>query len=299
MGGAVPRMALEQVANRSQDERQDDARRARRARARARSTPRRRAGRRAGRAPRVEQQRVDGRPAPGAAPSACRRSPAPSTSTASRARLGQAERRGGDAHPRRVALLGRERGERRAGRRPVAPSAARARSQPRTSPGARAHARARPAAARRRGTRPAPPRAGPARAAGRPARAGGSGSVSSSATGERTTRSSQRSASSKRPSHASAPVAAATAGARMRWVPPPVRLGDRDRLLAQPQPDGQRAPGRRPARGARGSRSRGTAVRCGARARAPARGGGARRRAAATTARRCRGSSAPRPDGRC
>ena len=82
---------------------------------------------------------------------------------------------------------------------------------------------------------------------------------------------------------------------------PSVRLGDRHRLLAQPQSGGDRraAEDGRERRGGRGSRSPGTAVRCGGRAPAPPRGGGGRHPCAATTARRCRSSSAPRHDGRC
>ena len=112
--------------------------------------------------------------------------------------------------------------------------------------------------------------------------------------------SSHRSASSKRPSHASAAARRRDRGREDAMCSPSVGLGDRHRLLAQPQPDGPASlPGRRPARGGRGSRPPGRAGRCGVRARAPPRGRGGRRPAAATTARRCRGSSGPRRDGRC
>ena len=261
----------------------------------------------------VEQQRVDGRPARVEQPAESRRPPAPArrrSPAPARPRHPAGGLPPARATPRRCASLRRSRSSAprsasaaRAAARVAHQSLRRARSS-RARPlgsacSSREHGCSALGGAELRQRLLEPTLSKPherARSSGAPAL---SRSSSAGACG-RSTRSSQRSASSKRPSHASAAAPRCDGRSDDAMGPPSVCLGDRHRFLAEPQSRRGSASRsrRRPARGGRGTRSPDTAVRCGGRAPAPLRGRGGRRPCAATTARRCRSSSAPRRDGR-
>ena len=255
---------------------------ARRDRARARSTPPRRPGPRAGRA-RQRRRAGHGRsPSAGGAPSACRRGAAPAPSTASSgtpsASRSAASARRGPAASRSSVLIGGERGARR---RPVALQRLHQDDQARTRrsrAGAPARATACIRSAARNSASASSSRPCPSRKKARAIKEDGLRSRAPPPAA----RTLDRGRATARPRR----VDRATP-ARPRPLRPRARgcdrlpnrgLGDRHRLLAQPQPDVRSSSARTATtRGGRGSRPPGRAGRCGARAQAPPPGRGGRR----------------------
>ena len=276
-------MALQQLADRREHERQDDPlglgelERAldRRLRARAgrragRGRQRRTAARRSLAQSRVERPRASPRSRGASTSSACSGSPSASWIAAAAMRdpgaVALVARPCSASAARGAARLAHQRLDlERSGRVRSIASAC-------SPPSERLHP------LRARGTRPAPPRAGPARAASRPARSGATSSVLGlPRRRQRALAPARATARPRRSARATASATAPTASAggedrdprpsrAPRRSPPP-------RSLSR-SPTSRRASRerRRRFRGGRGSRSPGRAVRCGARARAPPRG---------------------------